>query len=233
MNKNCAIILAAGKGRRMGAEINKQFLEINNKPILYYTLDVFSKCESIDEIILVASKNEIKYCIEEVIKKYDIKKVSKVVSGGNERQNSVLNGLRAIENCEIVLIHDGARPFVNKGIIDKGIKYAETYGASACGVIPKDTIKIRNAQKFSDGTLNRDDLFIVQTPQCFKYKTILDFHEKVNDQDIKVTDDTMVVEQFGESVYLYDGSYDNIKITTSEDIIIAEKILSLRVIDEM
>jgi 2-C-methyl-D-erythritol 4-phosphate cytidylyltransferase len=233
MKKNCAIILAAGKGRRMGAEINKQFLQINNKPILYYTLDTFSKCESIDEIILVASKNEIKYCSEEVIKKYDIKKVCKVVAGGNERQNSVLNGLRAIENCEIVLIHDGARPFVNKEIIDKGIKYAETYGASACGVIPKDTIKIRNSQKFSDGTINRDSLFIVQTPQCFKYETILDFHEKIKEQDIKVTDDTMVIEQFGQSVYLYDGSYDNIKITTPEDIIIAEKILSLRVKNEI
>jgi len=225
MGKNCAIILAAGKGKRMGAGINKQFLLMNNKPILYYTLKAFSECDYIHDIILVAAENEVEYCIKEIVNKNHFTKVSKVVAGGNERHDSVLNGLKAIEECEIVLIHDGARPFVDSRILKDGIMFARIHGACACGVVPKDTIKIRDNFNLSKGTLNRRELFIVQTPQCFKYELILECHEKIAYKDIVITDDTMVVEKFNNSVYLYDGSYDNIKITTPEDLIIGEKIL--------
>ncbi|KYH35167.1 2-C-methyl-D-erythritol 4-phosphate cytidylyltransferase [Clostridium tepidiprofundi DSM 19306] len=225
MGKNCAIILAAGKGKRMGTGINKQFLLMNNKPILYYTLKVFSECDDIHDIILVAAENEVEYCIKEIVNENNFTKVSKVVAGGNERHDSVLNGLKAIEECEIVLIHDGARPFVDSRILKDGIMFARIHGACACGVVPKDTIKIRDNFNLSKGTLNRRELFMVQTPQCFKYELILECHEKIAYEDIVITDDTMVVEKFNNSVYLYDGSYDNIKITTPEDLIIGEKIL--------
>ena len=159
------------------------------------------------------------------IKKYDIKKVSKVVSGGKERQNSVYNGLSCLTNCDIVLIHDAARPFVDDRIIEEGIKYANIYGASASGMTPKDTIKVKDEKGFSLETPERNTLFSVQTPQCFKYDMIVNCHKKIAEEKIKVTDDTMVAERYGNKVYLYEGSYNNIKITTPEDLIIAEKIL--------
>ncbi|WP_443662478.1 2-C-methyl-D-erythritol 4-phosphate cytidylyltransferase [Clostridium sp.] len=225
MSRNCAIILAAGKGKRMGGAINKQYLNIHGYPILYYTLRAFSKSDCIDEIIVVAAEAEVNYCNEEIINKYKFSKVKSVVSGGMERQNSVLNGLKAVSDCEIVLIHDGARPFVSEDIIRNAIIYANLYGATACGVQPKDTIKIKDSSGFSTKTLKREMLFCVQTPQTFRYNLILDCHKKISLEGIKVTDDTMVVEQYGNKVYLYEGSYDNIKVTTPEDLDIAMQIL--------
>ncbi|AKN33002.1 2-C-methyl-D-erythritol 4-phosphate cytidylyltransferase [Clostridium carboxidivorans P7] len=225
MGKNYAIILAAGKGKRMGAGINKQFLNIKDKPILYYSLKTFSDSPFIDEIILVCSSSEIDYCKEQVVGKYGIRKVLRIVSGGKERQDSVLNGLRSITDCNIVLIHDGARPFVNSSIIENGIKYAETYGACTCGINSKDTIKVKGSDGFSLDTLDRSKLFCVQTPQCFKYDLIIKCHEKLIQDKVSVTDDTAVVERYGNKVYLYEGSYNNIKITTQEDLVVAERML--------
>lgn len=225
MGKVCAIILAAGRGSRMGKDINKQFLEIDKKPILFYALKTFSENRFIDEIVVVASENEIEYCETKIIEKYNIKKVLKVVKGGSERQQSVLNGLKAVNECDIVLIHDGARPFIDNEIIEDGIKYCKLYDGASCGVTPKDTIKIRDISSFSVQTPQRNTLFCVQTPQCFNYKIILECHEKLNKENIKVTDDTMVFEYYGYRVYLYEGSYNNIKITTPEDLIIGEQIL--------
>jgi len=225
MSRNCALILAAGKGRRMGESINKQYLNIEKYPILYYTIKAFSQSSCIDEIIVVVAEGEVDYCRKEIIEKYDFAKVKEVVIGGKERQHSVLNGLKSLSNCEIVLIHDGARPFVSETIISDAIFYAKLYGATACGVRPKDTIKIKDSSGFSLKTLKREMLFCVQTPQAFKYDLILECHKKVNNEGIKVTDDTMVVEQYGNNVYLYEGSYDNIKVTTPEDIEIGRHIL--------
>jgi 2-C-methyl-D-erythritol 4-phosphate cytidylyltransferase len=225
MSRVCAVIVAAGRGTRMGAEINKQFLNIKNRPILYYTLKAFDCCDIIDEIVLVTAKEEMEYCKSNIVDKYGMKKISSIVEGGAERQHSVHNGLMACRDCDVVLIHDGARPFVDKRIIHEGIIYAKEYGACTCGVQPKDTIKLRTEESFSAKTLNRDDLFAVQTPQCFKYQLILKCHEKAFINNIKVTDDTSIVEFCGHKVYLYEGSYSNIKITTPEDLIIGEKIL--------
>lgn len=216
-----AIILAGGKGTRMGRNINKQYIEINGKPIIYHTIKQFKKCSKIDEIILVLPKDEIEYCKVNVLEKYNLC-VDKIVSGGKERQDSVLNGLNAIENCEIVLIHDGARPFTSKRIIEEGIENCKKYGAAAPGVMPKDTIKIRDLDNFSIETLDRNSLVAIQTPQIFKYNMIYDCHNKVVDEGVVVTDDTMVVERYNNKVYLYDGCYTNIKITTPEDLLLAE-----------
>jgi len=227
MGRICAIIVAAGRGKRMGTAINKQYLNIKGKSILYYTLNVFSKCKLIDDIIIVTSEQEIDFCRVNVIEKYGIEKVSKIVAGGAERQHSVYNGLIAAEGADIVLIHDGARPFVDNTIIENGIKYAVSFGACTCGVNPKDTIKIKDEEGFSVETPDRNKLFAVQTPQCFNYDLILDCHKKLQEDGGAVTDDTMVVERYGHKVYLYEGSYNNIKITTPEDLVVGEKILSL------
>ena len=225
MSRNCAIILAAGKGRRMGEPINKQYLNIKGYPVLYYTLKAFSQSNCIDEIIVVVAEGEMDYCMEEVIKKYDFLKVKDVVIGGTERQDSVINGLNAASNCEIVLIHDGARPFITQSIISDAICYANLYGAAACGVQPKDTIKIKDSFGFSIETPEREKLFCVQTPQAFKYDLIMECHKKNRKDGVKVTDDTMVVEKYGNKVYLYEGSYNNIKVTTPEDLEIGRYIL--------
>lgn len=224
--KTSVIILAAGKGKRMGANKNKQFIEIMNKPILYYTIKAFENNDSIDEIVLVASKEEISYCKAQIVEKYSFKKVRKIIEGGKERQNSVLNGLKSMDDTDIVLIHDGARPFVSDDIINNCVKYANIYGATACGVLPKDTIKVRDDSNFSLSTPKRENLFAVQTPQGFKYDLILQCHKNVENDNKIVTDDTMVVESYGNKVYLYDGSYNNIKITTPEDLIMAEKLIN-------
>ena len=219
-----AIILAGGKGKRMGQDISKQFIELNHKPVLYYTLKKFINNKNINNIILVVSKDDYDYCKNEVLKKYDLK-VNKIVLGGKERQDSVYNGIQSLEETEIVLIHDGARPFISDKIINDGIEFAKEFGAAAPGVMPKDTIKIKDDNNFSVNTPNRKDLVSIQTPQIFRYEVIKECHEIIKENGDIVTDDTMVVEKFGHKVYLYDGEYTNIKITTPEDLILAEKLV--------
>ena len=221
-----AIILAGGKGKRMGAPVSKQFIEIKGKPIIYYTRKKFSENKKIDNIVVVLSKDEVVYFKENILEKYNLK-VDNIVIGGTERQDSVYNGLKSLEdtNTDIVLIHDGARPFISDRIIDDGIKFAQVYGACAPGVMPKDTIKIKNESNFSVSTPDRGSLVAIQTPQVFKFNEILECHEKIKINNIVVTDDTMVAEKFGYSVYLYDGEYTNIKVTTPEDLILGEKLI--------
>lgn len=222
---NCAIIMAAGKGSRMKVNKNKQFILIKDKPILAYTIEKFEKSSLIDEIVLVASEDEVDYCKREIVYKYNFTKVTKVVSGGSERQKSVMKGLKAVKNADIVLIHDGARPFVSSRIIEDGIRYAKIYGGAACGVEPKDTIKVKDRNGFSEKTLNRNELFCVQTPQCFKYDLIFDAHIKAEKDGILATDDTAVFEMAKNKVYLYEGSYNNLKITTPDDLYAAENLI--------
>ncbi|NLK95606.1 MAG: 2-C-methyl-D-erythritol 4-phosphate cytidylyltransferase [Clostridiales bacterium] len=224
--KITAIILAGGKGKRMKSTISKQFIKVNEKPILYYALKKFNECELINDIILVLPKDEVEYCKENIIEKYNLH-VDKIVCGGKERQDSVYNGLIEASGSDIVLIHDGARAFVSKEIIENGIHFAKLYGAAAPGVMPKDTIKIKDNDSFSKETLKRDELVMVQTPQVFDYNLILSCHEKIKTEGIIVTDDTMVIEKYLGKVYLYNGEYTNIKITTPEDLIIAEYLAKI------
>lgn len=222
---NSAIILSGGRGKRMGASTSKQFIELNEKPILYYTIKKFVENDFIDEVILVLPKDEIDYCKKNILEKYNLK-VDKIVEGGKERQDSVYNGLDKCCGSDIVLIHDGARPFVSNRIIEEGINLAKKYGAAAPGVMPKDTIKIKNEQSFSKETPNRKDLVAVQTPQIFKYELIFNCHKKIKMDKIEVTDDTMVVEAYNNKVFLYDGEYTNIKITTPEDLVLAKYLVN-------
>ena len=216
-----AIILAGGRGKRMGADVSKQFIHINDKPLIYYTLKRFISCDLIDKVVLVLPKNEIEYCKKEILNKYSLK-VDYIVEGGAERQDSVYNGLKVLSNTDIVLIHDGARPFVSESMIKNGIDNARKHGAAAPGVMPKDTIKVKDDESFSVDTPDRSTLVSVQTPQVFNYDLIMRCHESVRSEGKIVTDDTMVVELYGNKVYLYDGEYTNIKVTTPEDLIIAQ-----------
>ena len=219
-----AIVLAGGRGKRMNYHKSKQFIEIKGKPVLVYTLEKFIYNKSIDEVILVLPEDEVDYCKKEVLQRYSLK-VDRIVIGGKERQDSVFNALEAMEKADIVLIHDGARPFINEKIIEEGIKYANIYGAAAPGVTPKDTIKIKNEDNISVDTPDRNTLVAVQTPQCFKYDEINQCHRKIKEENAIVTDDTSVVERYGHKVYLYEGDYTNIKITTPEDLILAERLI--------
>lgn len=221
---NTAIILSGGRGKRMGASVSKQFIMLKNKPILYYTIKKFLDNKDIDNIVIVLPEDEIDYFKENILDKFDLD-ISKIVLGGKERQDSVYNGLKECKDSDIVLIHDGARPFVSDEIISNGIKFAKEYGAAAPGVMPKDTIKVKDSDSFSKSTPKRSDLVSVQTPQVFKYDLITKCHEKIKIEGKEVTDDTMVVETYGNKVFLYDGEYTNIKITTPEDLILGEYLV--------
>ena len=219
-----AIVLAGGRGKRMGSVQSKQYIDLNGKPILYYTLNHFINNKNIDKVILVIPEDELEFCRNEVLDKYNLK-IDAIAFGGKERQDSVYNGLKKADGSDIVLIHDGARPFVSERIIEEGIKYAGMYGAAAPGVMPKDTIKVKNQESFSLETPDRNNLVAVQTPQVFDYNIIFGCHKKVKEKHLDVTDDTMVVELFGNDVYLYEGEYTNIKITTPEDLILAQYLV--------
>lgn len=231
MGKTVAIVLAAGRGKRMQSDVAKQYLLVRNKPVLYYALKAFQDSE-VDEIILVTGESEISYCKKEVVDKYNISKVSKIVAGGKERYHSVHNGLKACENAEIVLIHDGARPFVDEAIISRNISMVKEYGACVTGMPVKDTIKLADEKGFVKETPRRDLIWTIQTPQTFRYElikkaydTFLDKEEEYSKQ-YSVTDDSMVAEIFGGlNVKLVEGSYNNVKITTPEDMVLAEAIL--------
>ncbi|RKD33766.1 2-C-methyl-D-erythritol 4-phosphate cytidylyltransferase [Thermohalobacter berrensis] len=226
-NKYVSVVIpAAGLGKRMKSKINKQFIKIKNKPILAYTIEKFEECKYVDEIVVVTRKEEMEFCKVEVIEKYGFKKVKGIVEGGKERQDSVYNGLLAVsENCDIVLIHDGARPFVSiKNIVD-GIKGVLEYKACVIGVPVKDTIKKVNDQLDVVDTPKRSELWAVQTPQCFDYNLILKAYRRLENEQIHVTDDSNLVELLGHKVKMIKGSYDNIKVTTPEDLKIGEVIL--------
>ncbi|OCA97672.1 2-C-methyl-D-erythritol 4-phosphate cytidylyltransferase [Clostridium beijerinckii] len=216
-----AIVLAGGRGKRMGYIQSKQYIDLNGAPILYYTLKQFIENDLIDKIILVVPEDEKDYCKREVLNKYGLK-IDDLVSGGNERQESVYNALEKLEKSDIVLIHDGARPFVSQKIISDAVEYAKRYKAAAPGVMPKDTIKIKDGNNFSVDTLVRSELVAIQTPQAFDFNLIYECHKEIKKRCISVTDDTSVVELLGHKVYIYEGDYKNIKITTPEDLILAE-----------
>lgn len=221
--KIVAIVLAAGQGTRMNSSVQKQFLLVKGKPILYYSLLEFQESE-VDEIILVAAPGTEEYCRQEIIEKYSLNKVVKIISGGKERYNSVYNGIMAIESCAYVLIHDGARPFVDKNIIENTIEAVKKYKACVVGMPVKDTIKIADDGEYIKDTPERSRIWQIQTPQAFEYLLIRKAYEKIlSSGNVSVTDDAMIVELAANvRVKLIKGSYENIKITTPEDLKIAE-----------
>lgn len=226
-NKNIAIVLAAGKGRRMGTEIPKQFLYIHDKPVLFYSLNVFQQHNDIDEIVLVVSEEYKSYCIKEILEKYSITKVSAIVEGGAERYDSVIAGLSACSDCKYVLIHDGARPCITEEIIDRSLDAVRKYDACVVGMPSKDTVKIADDQGFISVTPPRKNVWNIQTPQVFSYELIYNAYQTMQRKGMAgVTDDAMVIELLDAAkIRLVEGSYENIKVTTPDDIKVLENLL--------
>lgn len=223
---NGVVIVAAGSGSRMKRDINKQFIKLDGKEIIAYTIEKFYKSEDIDDIVIVIKESEEKYFIENIINKYGFDNI-KLAYGGKERQDSVYNGIKKLNsNCEIVLIHDGARPFVNEDIIKNSIEEAKENNAVVVGVPVKDTIKVVDSDGNIVDTPNRSLLWSVQTPQSFKYEIITRAYEYAYSNDYYGTDDAMLVEHIGYNVKMIEGSYDNIKITTEEDLHFGIQILN-------
>lgn len=231
--KRCtAIVLAAGQGSRMGTKIQKQYLEIGGKPLLYYSLAAFEESEIIDDIILVVGEGQLAYCQSEIVERYCFTKVDTITTGGKERYESVYKALFVMEDNDMkapnrdgyVFIHDGARPFINEEIIKRAYETVKMHRACVVGMPVKDTIKVADENRFSKETPDRKFLWQIQTPQVFETELIKEAYFKLmQEKDTTVTDDAMVVERLlGLSVKLVEGSYENIKVTTPEDLFIAE-----------
>lgn len=229
--KTTAIILAAGQGKRMNSDRNKQFLEVKGKPIVVYTIEAFINHPYIEDILLVVNENEVELMKDDIVDTYfsgSNKKITLVV-GGNERYNSVHNALSVLdEDCDYVLVHDGARPLVSQKEISDSVNILETERASVLGVKAKNTYKLVSDNSYITSTVPREYLYSILTPQSFRKDTILEAYEKGIGQFEGITDDGMMVEKALQiPVKLIEGSYENLKITTPEDLATMTKILEV------
>jgi 2-C-methyl-D-erythritol 4-phosphate cytidylyltransferase len=221
------LVPAAGTGSRMGTAVNKQYLTLADRPILAHTLSLFDAHPAVDRIHLISPAAEIAYCRREVVERYAFAKVRSIIAGGAERQDSVRNGLRECGAAadDIVLIHDGARPFFPPALLPAVVASAARVGACVVGVPVKDTIKEVAAGQIC-GTPDRRRLWQAQTPQAFRFALIRDAHAQAVQDGFRGTDDASLVERLGQPVAILAGSYRNIKITTPEDLILAEAFLN-------
>lgn len=226
MNKVAAVIVAGGSGRRMGMNIKKQFIELEGKAILAHTIEAFNKCKVIDEIVVVVGKEDIDKVKTEIVSRYGYDKVIQIVEGGTERQESVYNGLMAVtKDIQYVMIHDGARPFISQVILEKALIMTKEKHATVVAVPVKDTIKVVNGELEVEATPSRSTLWSVQTPQSFKKELLINAYAYAKEKSLIVTDDSMLVEAYGKKVHVVEGDYNNIKITTSEDLVLGQAIL--------
>ena len=229
VGKAFALIPAAGMGRRMGASINKQYLQLDGLPIVARTISVFEQSPLIEAIYLVIPADEIPYCREHVVAACGFRKVVEIVPGGRERQNSVMNGLNAmrknVADDDVVLIHDGVRPLITPQLLFESIEVARTNDGALVAVPAKDTIKSVRDGIIID-TPPREMLWQAQTPQSFRFATIYEAHRAAGQEGFMGTDDASLVERRGGIVRIVNGDYRNIKITTPEDLVLAESFLA-------
>lgn len=225
--KTIALITAAGKGQRMQSDTPKQYLCLGDKPILYHTLKVFEECPAVDGIYLIVPQDQMTMVQKDIVEKYDLKKVLKLVRGGKLRQQSVWNGLQAIRSgCSIVVVHDGVRPFISGRLIEKSIEEAQKNGAAVVGLNVKDTVKrIGKGKKIQ--TLPREEIWLAQTPQSFRFPLLMKAYQKANQENIASTDDASLVENLDHPITMIQGDYANIKITTPEDLNLARAFFAL------
>lgn len=212
-----AIIVAAGRGKRMGG-VDKMFAPLGGKPVLARVIDTFQKCNSIDQVVVVVSKENLEQC-QQLVAEQGWSKVTGVCPGGERRQDSVAAGLTQLNQCHWVVIHDGARPLVTVDLIDRGLTEARETGAAVAAVPVTDTIKLAGNNMMVMGTPPRRNLWAVQTPQVFRFDIIAKAYQQA---ETEVTDDAALVERLGYKVKLYMGTYDNIKVTTPDDLVLAE-----------
>jgi 2-C-methyl-D-erythritol 4-phosphate cytidylyltransferase len=227
--KVAAIIPAAGKGRRMGHPFPKHYIRLEERPILAYTIEAFEKCSGVNQVFVVVRSGEEEYCLKEVVERYGFKKVLKIVIGGDRRQDSVYNGIKELdEDTDIVVVHDGVRPFVSPELINETVKLAMYVDGVVAALPVKDTIKEISPDGFIKGTPERESLWNAQTPQTFKKRIIEEAFERAFTDNFSGTDESSLVERLGGRVKIIEGSHENIKITTKEDLLLAEFILRMR-----
>ncbi len=225
---NSAIVVAAGIGSRMKSDTTKQLMNVGKLPIVVRTLKQFEKCEDIDEIIVVARREEFDI-IEDYIKEYNLKKITHVVSGGDTRQQSVMNGLSRVDKkSEFVTVHDGVRCLVTPEMITEVCRAAYRYGAATAACMSKDTVKVADSKGFIKETADRNYIWLAQTPQIFRTDIYRAAAFSAKKEGFTATDDNSLVEHIGFKVFLCDTGYENLKITTPEDIFTAEAILKAR-----
>lgn len=234
MKKFAAIVLSAGVGSRMKSDIPKQYMDLNGKPVIYYSLKAFEDA-GFSSIVLVCGKDDIEYCQENIVNKHGLKNVTAIVPGGKERYHSVYEGLKAINEADYVFIHDGARPMLSQDIINRLKEAVVKEDAAVAGMPVKDTIKIVDEDAYVKDTPERQYVWQVQTPQCFSYSIIYEAYKSViQDEEEgwtipKITDDAMVLEYATDhEVKMVEADYQNIKITTPEDLAIASLFLNSR-----
>jgi 2-C-methyl-D-erythritol 4-phosphate cytidylyltransferase len=226
--KTAAIITAGGLGSRFGGALPKQFLKVHGKPVLSHVVTRFESNNLIDAIYLSVPENYLTSCLIECLNPFEFKKIKDVVRGGKERADSVFNCLKVVDDTyDLVLIHDAVRIFVTDKMIAESIEAANLFGASVCAIPLKDTIKKVNSELFVSNTLNRDNIYCIQTPQTFERKLIVESYEQAGNQKVQFTDDASIVEEFGKTrkVKIVSGSVFNFKITTMEDLELAEFFL--------
>ena len=226
MGRNIAIIVAAGEGKRMGGK--KQFLSIGGKPLIVYTLGPFEQSTLVDDIILVGPQEDLEYLRKEAVKRFGFKKVEKIIPGGKRRQDSVYQGILAIEgDCDMVLIHDGARPLITTKLLEESIRLCQRYKAVATAVRITDTVK-REEGGFVFRTIDRTFLWAAQTPQTFAYELILSAYRRAYEDGYGASDDSALVERIGQRIKIMEGSCENLKLTSPEDVPLVEAILRKR-----
>lgn len=216
--KTAVIIAAAGSGSRMKSNKKKQFIEIEGKPILIHTLEKFEAAKSVSAVFISTGKDDVDQC-RSIVKKYGLTKIKKIVIGGSERQFSVYNALLEIDkDFDVILVHDAARPFVNPEDIDRVVKCCSTYDGCVLGVKAKDTIKQCGVDEIITSTPNRNCLWYAQTPQGFKRNVIFSAYRQAINENYLATDDAALAEHYGWKIKMLEGSYNNIKITTPDDL---------------
>ncbi|MBS0183325.1 MAG: 2-C-methyl-D-erythritol 4-phosphate cytidylyltransferase [Nitrospira sp.] len=224
-----ALVPAAGRGLRMGGSVPKQFLALGGQPLILHSLHVLQASSIIEEVILAVPQNEMDYCLREIVAKHRFTKVTKVVPGGHERQDSVRHALEAVhDDVDVVLVHDAVRPFLTEHMVEEVVKAARAKGAAIIAVPMKDTVKQVGADHVIERTIDRQSLWLAQTPQAFRRDWLLAAHRKAHAEGVRATDDAYLIEWAGHTVCVVEGSGENIKVTRSEDLVIGEAILASR-----
>jgi len=225
-----ALVPAAGRGLRMGGSIPKQFLSLGGEPLIVQSLRALQAAPVVDQIVLAVPLADIEYCENEIVLRHRFTKVTKVVAGGAERQDSVRCALAHVHSdTEIVLIHDAVRPFVTQWMIAEVVAAARKEGAAIIALPMRDTVKQVRADGMIERTVDRAPLWLAQTPQAFRRDWIETAHKKAHDEGVRATDDAFLVEWLGYSVAVVEGSGENIKVTRPEDLVIGEAILASRI----
>lgn len=226
MTKASAIIVAAGKGTRMDDKMRKQYISLAGRPLLCHTLLAFNACTMINELFLVVPRKDVDFCLKIILSPLKLQKKITLVPGGPERQDSVYNGLLAMEHKEnIIVIHDGVRPFIKPDQIAACINGAKEFGACILGIPAYDTLKKVSNSGYIEKTIERDSIWLIQTPQAFQYELILKAHKIARQDEYTGTDDALLVERIGKDIKVIPGSKCNIKITTKKDLKFAKAMI--------